>query len=114
MRVKSSEHKLELFKNTQVVDISKISISSHNLKRSVNLMRKEELIFQSQFHQMNQSDIEMMLIENIGFHQCKTKCQMEEAEMFEDFLHLKDILSVFGGTHELDISRLWHGLISGE
>ena len=52
MRVKSSEHKLELFKNTQVVDISKISISSHNLKRSVNLMRKED--FQSFFMSVKQ------------------------------------------------------------
>ena len=62
VRVKSSEHKLELFKNVQVVDISKVSLSSHNLKRSVSLMRKQELVFQSPFHQMDGSNIEIMMI----------------------------------------------------
>ena len=107
VRVKSSEHKLELFKNVQVVDISKVSLSSHNLKRSVSLMRKQELVFQSPFHQMDGSNIEIMMIENIGFHQCQSRCQMEDSAMFADIFHLKDILSVFGQNQELDISRIW-------
>ena len=50
VRIKSSEHKLKLFRNTQVIDISKLSLASHNLKRSVSLLRKQELVFKSSFH----------------------------------------------------------------
>ena len=107
VRLKSSEHKLELFKNSQVIDISKIALSSHNLKRSVNLLRKNELTFKSLFHSTSDSSVEIMIRENIGFHSCASICQIKNAKMFSDILHLKDVISIFGDSPEIDISRLW-------
>ena len=107
VRIKSSEHKLKLFRNTQVIDISKLSLASHNLKRSVSLLRKQELVFKSSFHTCPSCHVELLLIEHIGFHQCSSRCQIHGASMFDDFQTLKDVLQVFGNNHNLDVSKIW-------
>ena len=107
VRIKNSEHKLELFRNTQVVDISKLSLASHNLKRSVSLLNKQELIFKSSFHTCTDCAVELLLVEQVGYHECFSRCQIHGAEMFSDFQHLRDILAVFGDNHNLDVSKIW-------
>ena len=107
VRVKSSESKLRLFQNTQIIDISKLSLSAHNLKRSVDLLRSSELTFESNFHSIHDGKFEYFLKQNVGFHQCESICSFQNSQMLFDFYQLKPVISLFGSSDNLDISKIW-------
>ena len=107
VRIKSSESKLRLFQNTQIIDISKLSLSAHNLKRSIDLLRSGELTFESNFHSVPNGRFEFLLKQGIGFHQCENVCAFQNSHMMFDFAQLKPVISLFGKSDNLDISKLW-------
>ena len=107
VRVKSSESKLRLFQNTQIIDISKLSLSAHNLKRSVDLLRSSELTFESNFHSIHDGKFEYFLKQNVGFHQCESICSFQNSQMLFDFYQLQPVIQLFGSSDNLDISKIW-------
>ena len=50
VRIKKSEPRLKLFKNSQVIDISKAAILGHNLKRAVQVLGSQQMSIKSGFH----------------------------------------------------------------
>ena len=107
VRIKKSEPKLKLFKNSQVIDISKTGILGHNLKRAVKVLGSQQMAIKSGFHSVQTSTFEYLLKENVGFHQCKLECKLHTATVMDGFDHLIHIFDIFDSIKITRIPKVW-------